>query len=346
MGGCCGKRRENERRSKGEINRLLPAELLEKVFRLLSTKDLMNAVQVKIINFFKHYRHHHVKRINRANGQHDHNCVQVCRWWKEIGEAPVLWSWLRLPTVNQKNIDVIQELLEQSKRLQGIETLVARAVSEELLLAVAQHKSLRRLDFAHADLSSVESIVLARAICKMEEVDLGRSQFSPEQANIIFQHLSKNNNLHCLNLFNTNLFAVRPQQLAEAVTQVHEVTLWSCRLTPKHSEAIFRAMTSSCKLRKLDLSYNNLSTVNPNVLAAAINLLKNADLGCTCLTGEQASTILSYQIISPSLQVDAILCQTLASTSLESLWISGVKGEVDREAVARAARIVPELRIL
>ena len=106
-------------------------------------------------------------------------------------------------------------------------------------------------------------------------------------------------------------------------------------------------MTSSCKLRKLDLSYNNLSTVNPSVLAAAINLLKSADLGCTCLTGEQARTILSYQIIhSSSLQVEAILCQTLKSTSLESLWISGVKGEVDREAVAMAARIVPELRIL
>ena len=252
----------------------------------------MNAVQVKIINFLKHY-HHHVKRINQANGQHDRNCVQVCRWWRQIGEAPVLWYWLRLPTVNQKNIDVIQELLEQSKRLQGIETLVARVVSEELLLAVAQHKSLRRLDFAHADLTSVEPIVLARAICKMEEVDLGRSQFSPEQANLIFQHLSKNNNLQSLNLFNTNLFAVRPQPLAQAVTHVHQVTLWSCQLTPKHSEAIFRAMTSSSKLRKLDLSYNNLSTVNPNVLAAAINLLKSADLGCTCLTGEQARTILS-----------------------------------------------------
>ena len=250
--------------------------------------------------------------------------------------------------MNQKNIDVIQELLERSKRLQGIETLVARAVSEELLLAVAQHKCLRRLDFAHADLTSVEPIVLARAICKMEEVDLGKSQFSPEQANLIFQHLSKHNSLQSLNLFSTNLFAVRPQPLAQAVTQVHQVTLWSCQLTPKHSEAIFRAMTSSCKLRKLDLSYNNLSTVNPNVLAAAINLLKSADLGCTCLTGEQARSILSssnYSILL-TLQVSAILCQTLASTSLESLWISGVKGEVDREAVAMAARIVPELRIL
>ena len=223
--------------------------------------------------------------------------TEVCQRWREIGEAPVLWSWLRLPTVNQKNIDVIQKLLEHSKRLQAIETLVARAVSEELLLAVAQHKSLRRLDFAHADLTSIEPKVLAEAICKMQEVDLGRSQFSSEQANIIFEHLSKNNKLQCLNLFNTNLFAVRPQPLAQAVTQVHQVTLWSCQLTPKHSEAIFRAMTSSCKLRKLDLSYNNLSTVNPNVLAAAINLLKSADLGCTCLTGEQARTILFYQII-------------------------------------------------
>ena len=274
--------------------------------------------------------------------------TEVCKRWREIGEAPVLWSWLRLPTVNQKNIDIIQKLLEHSKRLQAIETLVARAVSEELLLAVAQHKCLRRLDFAHTDLTAIKPTVLAKAICKMEDVDLGRSQFSPEQANILFQIFSKDNNLQCLNLFNTNLFAVRPQPLAQAVTQVHQVTLWSCRLTPKHSEAIFRAMTSSCKLRKLDLSYNNLSTVNPNVLAAAINLLKSADLGCTCLTGEQARSILSssnYSILL-TLQVSAILCQTLASTSLESLWISGVKGEVDREAVAMAARIVPELRIL
>ena len=46
MGGCCGKNRENEKRNKGDINRLLPAEVLEQVFRLLSTRDLMNVVQV------------------------------------------------------------------------------------------------------------------------------------------------------------------------------------------------------------------------------------------------------------------------------------------------------------
>ena len=163
----------------------------------------------------------------------------MCRWWRQIGEAPVLWSWLRPPTVNQINIDVISELLERSKRLQAIETLVARVVSEELLLAVAQLKCLRRLDFAHADLTSVEPIVLARAIFKMEDVDLGRSQFSSEQANLIFQHLSKHNSLQSLNLFSTNLFAVRPQQLAQAVTQVHQVTLWSCQVNTKAQRSHF-----------------------------------------------------------------------------------------------------------
>ena len=52
------------------INRLLPVELLSKVFHLLPSRDL--------------------KAV-----------VLVCRWWRELGEAPAFWVCLR---VKRRNI--------------------------------------------------------------------------------------------------------------------------------------------------------------------------------------------------------------------------------------------------
>ena len=80
--------------------------------------------------------------------------VQVCRRWREVGENPILWPSLRLPTVNQSNLEAISNLLTYSKRLQTLDALVVRSVSEVLLFAVAQHKNLKRLDIANTDLSS------------------------------------------------------------------------------------------------------------------------------------------------------------------------------------------------
>ena len=301
MGGCCCKRREKEGWiCEGEINRLLPTEMLERVFRLLPNRDLVTV-------------------------------VQVCRRWRQVGETPILWAWLRLPTVNGDNLDVISELLLYSKRLQALESLVVRSVSDDLFAAVAQHKSLKRLDIANTNLSAVDPTVLAKSICQMEKVDMGRSVFSPAQANAIFQSLAQGSNVKMLSLFNTNLSTVKPHLLASAVTHVSQITLWSSRLTIKQTEAIFQALTSPGKLRVLDLSYNNLSTVSPKALAVTVNSLESVDLGRTCLTGEQ---------------VNAILSQALVATSLTSLWISGVKGEVEREAVVKTAKIIPELRVL
>ena len=47
------------------INHLLPAEILGRVLGLLSHGDLRSA-------------------------------LLVCRWWREVGEQPLLWRWARI----------------------------------------------------------------------------------------------------------------------------------------------------------------------------------------------------------------------------------------------------------
>ena len=299
MGGCCCKRKEKED-CEAEINRLLPIEILQRVFKLLPKKELKTV-------------------------------VQVCRRWREIGDTPILWEWLLFPIVNQDNLDITSELLLNSTRLSGLQALAVRAVSEKLLLAVSLHKSLWRLDIASTNLTSIDPTVLARAICQMEIVDLGRSLFSSAQADAIFRSLAKGSNVKMISFFNTNLSTVNPQLLAQGITQINQITLWSSRLNTKQSEAIFGALETPGKLRILDLSYNNLSTIKPTLLAAAVNSLVSVDLGRTSLSGDQ---------------VNAILSQAMVATSLTSLWISGVKGEVDRETVVKTAKIIPELRVL
>ena len=298
MGGCCCKRREKE--DCAEINRLLPVEILQRVFKLLPKKDLKTV-------------------------------VQVCRRWREIGDTPILWEWLLFPIVNQDNLDITSELLLNSTRLSGLQALAVRAVSEKLLLAVSLHKSLWRLDIASTNLTSIDPTVLARAICQMEIVDLGRSLFSSAQADAIFRSLAKGSNVKMISFFNTNLSTVNPQLLAQGITQINQITLWSSRLNTKQSEAIFGALETPGKLRILDLSYNNLSTIKPTLLAAAVNSLVSVDLGRTSLSGAQVNAILSQAMVAPS---------------LTSLWISGVKGEVNKEVVVKTAKTIPELRVL
>ena len=85
--------------TRGRVNgRLLPAEMLERVFHLLPPRDL--------------------KAV-----------VLVCRWWREVGEAPALWVWVHL--VNEDigfGIGFMPEVLD-SRRLQAVRRMEVNEVS-------------------------------------------------------------------------------------------------------------------------------------------------------------------------------------------------------------------------
>ena len=68
------------------INRVLPPELLEKIFGYLAPKDL-NKVML------------------------------VCKTWNDIGEAPALWSWFKIRKSSQlelKRLQGCQEIVIQN----------------------------------------------------------------------------------------------------------------------------------------------------------------------------------------------------------------------------------------
>jgi len=283
----------------------LPDEVLEEVFRLLSPTDLKSV-------------------------------VMVCRRWREVGEVPALWSWVRVE-VNEDNMDYIPEVLDSS-RMEAVKKIDFWGVkmSHRLLRAVARHPGLKEMR-VDGDLSSVEPELLARAVVQLEEVDLRYTRLTTNQVNTIFTSMTGNCKLKTLRVCGNDLSTVEADVLAQAVTKVEEVDMSNCGLTPQQVTALCRAMEGNSKLKKLRIctatvflnsdsssalcySYrNNLSLVDADTLAQAVALLEEVDLMDTQLTPLQVTSICTSIIGSSKLKSLAFCKNNLSTVNVRLL---------------------------
>ena len=122
----------------------LPAEVLEHVFRQLEPYNLKSV-------------------------------VLVCKRWRDIGEAPKLWTWV-YHWVNRGNLANMPQILA-CKRQRAIKMIAVRSFSEELLRAIIKHPNIHELDLTDADwsLSTIDPKLLISLILKMKDVTLDKS---------------------------------------------------------------------------------------------------------------------------------------------------------------------------
>ena len=285
----------------------LPAEMLERVFHLLPPGDL--------------------KAV-----------VLVCRWWREVGEAPWLWAWVVVPgVVVRANLARVTGMLgSESRRLPPLTRLEVRVVTEELLQAILLSLDLREVSLRQCELGSAGPEVLAQALAGRQVVSLrDRSWLSPAQDTALCQALLAGPcSLRKLDLWENELSSVEPELLARAVATLEEVNLGRTGLTRQQGEAIFAALAGTgSSLRKLFMSENNLSSVEPGLMARAVNRLESVTLKWTTLTGEQ---------------VTGMLAASLEGTRLTDLWVVGYEGgvQVQEELVARAKLAIPSFCLI
>ena len=285
----------------------LPAEMLERVFNLLPPRDL--------------------KAV-----------VLVCRWWREVAEAPWLWAWVVVPgvVVGTSLARVTGMLGSESRRLPPLTRLEVRVVTEELLQAFILSLDLREVSLRQCELGGAGPEVLAQALAGRQVVSLrDRSWLSPAQDLALCQALVASPcALRRLDLWENELSSVEPELLARAVATLEEVNLGRTGLTREQGEAIFAALAGTgSSLRKLFMSENNLSSVEPGVMARAVNGLASVTLKWNTLTGEQVNTILAA---------------SLEGTRLTDLWVVGYEGgvQVDKDLVTRAKQVIPSFCLI
>ena len=287
------------------LNNLLPAEMLEQVFRLLPPRDLKMA-------------------------------VLVCSWWREVGEVPALWSWVTLK-VSERNLVNTREVLN-TRRMRAVRRLEVRAMLrprardelEDLLQAIAKHQGLRELVLGDIDLSQVDERLLARAVTRVEVLDMYDASLTCLQATAVFASIQEGTRLKVLNLVANNLSEVDSAVLGKSVALLEEAYLSRTRLAPQQVEAIFEALGRCSHLRTLSLLGNNLSSVEANELAREVNKLETADLRHTNLNSQQISRVLR---------------QSLVATSLKQLHM-GDRVQVDKELFLQARHVIPDLIVL
>ena len=205
------------------INEKLPAEIIKMIFHLMKPRD-MNTV------------------------------VLVCKWWRDIGEAPSLWQWATV-TVTEKNLKDMPNVLE-ARRLEALRSLGLRADSDALLLAISKHPGLKSLDMhanINANLSSADPILLAKALGKLESVSMFKAHLTKEQLKSLMSTFLSGANTHTLNIGDTDISTVAPSLLASAINMLNSVGLYWTEITHNQITAILTEACDETKLSSLTI---------------------------------------------------------------------------------------------
>ena len=191
----------------------------------------------------------------------------VCSRWREIGEIPRLWSSFPV-IVKSRNMSVIPEILSM-RRMQGLKKLMIETkLSEKVSQTIVRHPGLGEFEMSQRnDEQTIISVI--KVIC------------SKVCQGII------------LKLNNKNISGIDAVLLVGAVTKLETLEISNTKLTQQQIVAILTVVSEGRKMTKLDINSNNMSGVDPELLAKTVTKTKIFNVGDTNLTQQQAEAILT-----------------------------------------------------
>ena len=94
-----------------------------------------------------------------------------------------------------------------------------------------------------------------------------------------------------LDMKNTDLSSLDPELLTSAATYVKVVNLSPTHLTLQQAPTLCQVLSKNSRLKTLNLCYNALSCVQPELLANVVGKLDRIDLYKTNITPQQVTTL-------------------------------------------------------
>ena len=267
----------------------LPTEMLLYIFEMLSYRDLKIAMLVR-------------------------------RRWREIGEIQQLWGSLPV-IVNKRNISVMPEILS-TRRMLGLNKLrIETELSEKVSQTIARHPGLREFELSqrndeqtiisvlnvicsregqgmilrlkNKNVSGVDAELLARAVIKLETLEFSNTQLTQQQIVAILTAVSDGRKMTKLDISFNDMSGIDKKLLAKTVTKMKKLNITDTNLTQQQAEAILTAVSEENVVSKLYIGFNNLSGVDPGLMAKAFTNLKKLNVNRSELTHRQIVTILT-----------------------------------------------------
>ena len=207
-------------------------------------------------------------------------------------------------------------------------TKVTVAQVKALLMETRKGTKLKKLSLERIQLSSLKPSLIVEAVQQLEEVNLNTTSLTAHQIERIAVGISSSR-LKKLSISSNSLFSVDLDLLARGVMELEEVEMVNMGLTAEQAFVLVGAVAASCKLRRVNLELNDLSSVDPTLLAKAVGKLEDINLGSTCLTYRQLVEICSN--LQDGTKVKKI-----------SLWRNNISN-VDKKLLAGALLQVSEV---
>ena len=190
---------------------------------------------------------------------------------------------------------------------------------------------LKKLNISNNEMMSLvtkPSNLIARALNRLEEVEMAYNKLSTKQLETIFSAIQeKKSNLKKIKISCIDLSSLDPCSFSSAISRLEEVKIDGTEVTTKQVEGIlfFLKFEIFPALKILDLSDNDLSKIDPDMLAKAVNKLEEVVMNDSQLTLKQ---------------IEAILTESLVGTSLNSLATTHPEGALDLELIGKARMVI------
>ena len=124
-------------------------------------------------------------------------------------------------------------------------------------------------------MSGLDPGLLAKAVAKLVTLNVRCTNLRHQQTVAILTSVSEGSKLTELDISCNDLSGLDPGLLARAVTKLETLEVIGTKLTQQQAVAILTTVSEGSKLTKLDISWDNLSGVDPGLLRRAVKRLKN-----------------------------------------------------------------------
>ena len=183
------------------------------------------------------------------------------------------------------------DAVDMLKSRRGIRELEAQNLSgsetRQLMLAVNEESSVEKLNLGSSCMSQVEPVLLGDALSGLKRVNLGNIIFTPEQLDTLFSSLHK---ISSLNVEEVDLSGVSPMLFISAA-KLSELHISNTVLTQEQIASLWTAFKNNtgCDIK-------SISMVETELMAQAVNKLRDVTLIDTNLSVNQVLRIISYHI--------------------------------------------------
>jgi len=134
-----------------------------------------------------------------------------------------------------------------------------------------------------------------------------------------------NSKLTSLTISDINLSQINSKLLSLTVTKLNTLALVNTSLTLCQIETILTTISNECNLKNLDLSMNNLSSVNPRLLGRSVTILNTLNVTNTSLNLHQIKAI--FEGITEGSKLKNL---NISQSNLESVEVEILLGAVSK----------------